>query len=382
MKSFIPLVYVLMSIAALHSQQNLDFQTLQEFLQQKGQSPENYVLSKFNEHDVVFLAEDHAIRDNLLFVAGLISDLHKAGVYNIGMEFGASEDQARLDSLVSSPSYDESVARDIMFSYNTGWAYQEYMDIYRATWEFNQSLPREAIRFRILNISYRYNWLEFKGQRTPDNMAKVFYRGTADKYRAELIENVILGNKQKILLLVGTPHAFTRYQSPLFVYNRDNFCMFDDNWLGNRLYKKYGPRIFSIFLHHPLSNQLNVKPALVLPADGLIEKALAGQNNHPVGFDLLNSVAGKLPDKSYWSMCHPDFTLEQFFDGYIFLKPVDELQGCTFDTLFYKGISWQSIKEQMPDPDWRKDVTTLSDFIKQIKDYVNLEKRYRGLKEQ
>ena len=48
----------------------------------------------------MLLAEDHGIRHNLKLVHALIPWLYQAGVYTLGMEFGASEDQADLDQLV------------------------------------------------------------------------------------------------------------------------------------------------------------------------------------------------------------------------------------------------------------------------------------------
>src|SRR5699024_1485833 len=102
----------------------------------------------------------------------LIPKLYKAGVYNLGMEFGASENQETLDSLLTAPSYDKEIAREVMYSYNVGWAYQEYQDIYQAAWKFNENLPEGKKPFRILNLSYQYDWSNFNHDdvRTPNNM--------------------------------------------------------------------------------------------------------------------------------------------------------------------------------------------------------------------
>jgi len=383
MKPFIisaAFVFILCSTSILHSQPAAEnSQSQLDYIKKNGKAPDDYVIQKFGAYDVILLGESHALKDNLDFVASLIPKLYKAGVYNIGMEFGASEDQQRLDSLVNAPEYNEQLARDLMFNYNVGWAYKEYTDIYRAAWNYNHTLPAKAKKFRILNLSYKYNWSGFTPPRTPDNMAKVFPKGTVDKFRAELVEKEIIQKKEKILVLTGTPHAYTRYQSGTFEYNADNFCHYDDGWFGNRLYKDFPNKVFSILLHQPFYNFQNKRPVLLSPANGEIERLMAANNNQPLGFDLINSPVGALPDSSSYSLCHSNFTMDQFFDGYIFLKPFSQMSGCTVDTLFFAGKSWDQIQGQISDPDWRPKPKSLDEYIKQIKTFADISARFKGL---
>ncbi len=346
------------------------------YLRLHGKDPQAYLIETFRKYDVILLGEDHHVRQNLLFVQGLIPALYAAGVYAIGMEFGASEDQAALDSLVTAPEYDEAQARRIMFHYNVAWAFHEYMDVYRAAWTFNRSLPPHSRPFRILNLSYAYNWEGFDGRRSPENMATVFYKGTADQYRAELIGREILDKREKLLALVGTPHAYTRYAQPEFRYNNDNFCAYDDNWLGNRLFRKYPGRIFNALLHQPFPNRINHMPYLVSPAGGAIEALMARMGNRPLGFDLLDTPAGALRDTSYFSMGYPDFRLAQFFDGYIFLAPFATLQSCTIDENFVDESNIETALRQAPDPDWHGRQHSLAEFRQLIRDMADIEKRY------
>jgi len=346
------------------------------FLHANGRSPDAYLLEKFKRADVVLLGEDHHVKQNLLFVQDLISALYRAGVYAIGMEFGAAEDQAALDALVNAPEYDTAMARRIMFHYNVAWAFQEYMDVYRKAWAFNKTLPKGSRRFRILNLSYVYNWEGFAGRRTPENMAQVFYKGTADKFRAELIENQVLSKGEKILALVGTPHAYTRYAQPEFQYNNDNFCAYDSNWLGNRLLQRYPGRVLSVLLHQPFPNRINQSPALLSPADGCIEALMAAMGNAPLGFDLAGTPVGELSDNSFFSMCYPGFRLKAFFDGYIFLAPFSALQSCTIDEAFVDEQNIATALKQAPDPDWHGRQQSLEEFRQLIRSMADTEKRY------
>ena len=328
----------------------------------KAQSPQAYVIDKFKTHDVVLLGEHHLVRQNLKFVEQLIPELYRNGIYNIGMEFGAQEDQHVLDSLILAPAYDESIARQIMFHYNVTWGYEEYIDIYKAAWKFNHTLTEKDRKFRILNLSYVFHWEDFDRTRTQKSMEKVFPRGTVDKFRAEIIEDEVLREHDKILALVGTPHAYTRYGSPYYLFNGDGFCAFDRSWLGSRLYAKYPNRIFNILLHQPFMKEVNGQYLWVSPANGNIESLMSQNQNRAVGFDLEGSPVGTLTDDSQHAMCYPGFTLGQFFDGYLFLAPLHKLEGCTPIDDFVNEANIGHALEQFPDPEWHEPVTNLKEM--------------------
>ncbi|WP_339736439.1 ChaN family lipoprotein [uncultured Sunxiuqinia sp.] len=370
------LVLIIFTISFLNLySQNQNYNEVVDYLKENGRSPDEYLIGKFKQYDVILLAEDHAIRDNLLFVKEMIPKLYQNGVFTIGMEFGAREQQHQLDSLLSADEYDFQMARDIMFAYNVGWAYQEYMDLYHAAWKLNRSLPGEAQKFRILNLSYQYDWSHFQGVRTPENMNQVFHKGTPDMYRAKVVEKEIIQEEEKILILTGTYHAFSKYQMPVYSEYSDYFCDFNNRMLGNRLYKKYQGKVTSIALHQPFPGKPNDKEGRQSPANGAVENIMGELDHQPMGFDL-DSVVGDLPDNSYYSMGYPSFKVGQLFDGYIFLKPFSQLQGCEVDSQFFLGRDWEQIHSQIPDPDWRGDLKSLSEFRRQIESYVDLSKRY------
>lgn len=333
-----------------------------EYIRRQTKDPKDYLAEKFMTYDVIFLGEHHLIRQNLLFVQEVIPSLYKAGVYTLAIEFGASEVQDKLDALVTGKVYDEKAARDILFAYNVTWGYQEYLDVYRAAWRWNQSLPVGARKFRILNLSYIFRWDRYDGQRTIESMQKVFVFGTVDKYRADRIEKEILRKGEKALALVGTPHAYTRYGSPYYKYNGDNFCDFDNDWLGNRVYRMAPGRVYSVMLHQSFTMKQGSVYAAVSPGGGRVEQLMVANGNRATGFDLVNTPVGKIPDRSLHSMCYPDFTLDKLFDGYIFLKPLRELEGCTPVPEFVNESNIEHALLNFPDPDWHEKVTSLQEM--------------------
>jgi hypothetical protein len=351
------------------------------YLRDQWRTPEQYVLDCFAARDVVLLAEDHAIRHNLLLVQRLIPLLAAVGVYTLGMEFGASEDQAALDALTTAETYDDALARRLMFNYNVGWAYREYTDLYRAAWAYNKARPTGARPFRVLNLSYRYDWRGAGPVRTPANTQRVFAKGGTERYRAELIGREVLDRGHKLLVLTGGVHALTRCPVPEFDFNADGFARYDDGYMGHRLHCAAPGRVATVWLHRPLDSRLHGPAQPVHPAGGAIERVMAGFSDRRAGFDLLTAEGavtplGALADDSYYATGRPDFRLADLADGYIYEMPFRDYQGCTVDEAFLTEESWPEARAQWPDPHWRPRPTTPMEYWRAVGDYVDIGQRY------
>jgi thioredoxin-related protein len=122
-------------------------QKLAAYLTSHWRSPEDYVVEKFSKYDIVFVGEIHRVKHDVELIHNLIPRLYKAGVYNLGIEFGRYEDQDKVDRLITADKYDEDLARWLQFKQFVGWGYKEYEDIYRKAWELNKSL-----RFYLLGL--------------------------------------------------------------------------------------------------------------------------------------------------------------------------------------------------------------------------------------
>ncbi|WP_343518671.1 ChaN family lipoprotein [Sphingomonas sp.] len=343
-------------------------------------APDAYLLGKFRSADVVLLGEDHAVRQNIAFVASLIPSLHAAGVTNLVMEFGAEEDQARLDRLVAAPAYDAATARQLMFNYNVMWSWRDYRDLYRAVWTFNRSLPKGKPPFRIVNMSYVFDWSGFSGLRTPATMQQVFARGTADQFRAGRIAREVLDRGEKALVLTGTVHAFTRHAAGQTQSDGDGFCQRTANALGNRLHATYGARITNVLLHQSLPALPGRSRPFEQPGDGAVERLARLGGDRPIGFDLRHAPMGTLRDYSYYGLCDRDLTLGDLFDGYIFLAPFEALRAATPDPAFVDATNIGRAIAQFPDPDWSPRPANLAEARAHLLDMAKqIDARYAAL---
>ena len=373
------------SIPAIKAQDKKTTAALEKYLQHNWRSPEQYILDKFKDHDVILLSEDHSIKHNLLLAQNIIPELYKAGVYNFGVEFGAFEDQALADSLVTAPQYNEDIARKIMFNYNVGWVFQEYRDIYKAAWKFNKSLPAQARKFRIVNISYRYNWAssndQYFGYRTVETIKKVYPKGNMEYFRANVIKTQVLDKNEKILVLCGFGHAFTKYHTPYYDYREKEFYRFDSQRMGNILYAQAPKKVFTILLHYPFESKTYASAILYGPGNGAIDAIMKQFANKRVGFDLINTPFGALADSSQYSIGYKDFRLSKMADGYIYQKPFNEYEGCTIDKDFLTTENWPAVQRNYPDKDVERVPESKEAYIRNISKYVDLKWRYRNLKE-
>lgn len=364
--------------------ENPSIDVLEKFLEQNRRTPEQYIIDKFKDHDIILLSEDHAIKHNLDLAQGIIPALYKAGVYNFGVEFGAFEDQALADSLVTAPEYNEDITRRIMFNYNVGWVFQEYRDIYKAAWQFNRTLPSNARKFRILNISYQYNWAgcdaKYFGIRTAETYNRIFNKGNTEFFRAAVIKEQILDKREKILVLCGFGHAYTRYNTPYYDYREKDFYRFDTHRMGNILYQLAPAKVFTILLHYPFEGKTFGPMTLYPPAGGAIDAVMKRFSDKHVGFDLVNTPFGALRDTSQYSIGYPDFKLSDMADGYIYQKPFNEYEGCTIDKYFLTEENWPEVKLNYPDRDVERVPENKEAYLKKISKYVDLKWRYRNLK--
>jgi len=62
-------------------------------------TPENFVLTEFNNHDIIFLGETHRKKNDLIFLQQLIPKLYNRGVYLLFYEFASHDDNETIDSI-------------------------------------------------------------------------------------------------------------------------------------------------------------------------------------------------------------------------------------------------------------------------------------------
>ncbi len=330
-------------------------QELTAYLRQHLLKPQDYIINKLQDHDIVFLGEMHRARHDPELVQRLIPMLYRNGVYNLGMEFACHKDQPLIDSLLNAPTYDPSVTNRILFNALVTWSYQEYADIFKAAWRLNRTLPDSAPKFRIVGLHPFVDWSYAKSRddlKNPQIMAKVFPEGrNGDLVMAQNVLREFVAKNQKALIYCGLHHAFTRYYQPIYNERKKQFDSFIKNRMGNIVYRAIGERAFTVSLHQPWISAQGWSAPMVYPADGVIDALMnkLGPDYYPVGFDTRDTPFGKLTGKtSLYHYGYENFTLADFCDGYIFQKPLSQYQSVRHIHGFISKENVELARERLP----------------------------------
>jgi heme-binding uptake protein ChaN (Tiki superfamily) len=344
---------------------------LLDFLRASGRPPEEYVVSKFADHDVVFLGERHWVKHDVEFVQGLIPRLHAAGVHVLAIEFACSADQAQADALVAGERYDEAAARRLIFRGLSTWGYREYEDLYRRAWELNRSLPAGAEKFRVLGLNTHADFSQLRDPMTPEQWKKVWFEGSSDEHMARVIHDELIAKKTKALVYCGRNHAFTRYRQPELDSTNTKARGFMER-CGNRVSREIGARAFTILFHAPLpaANDRRVRVA-----SGAIDEAMKSLGDRRLGFDVAGTPAGALGEpRSSLGVGTENFTLGDLCDGWVFLAPLSRFEGVTLDPQFVTAANLAEARLGLSSLAERESMKTVEDFVREMRDAADVKK--------
>ena len=294
---------------------------LRSYLTAHFLTPEQYVVEKFKDHDVVFIGEVHYIAQDPQLIQAVIPLLHENGVHALGLEFARRIDQPMIDSLLALPVYSETLAREIFLRGHVWWGYQEYVDILKAAWTANHAPASNGTRFRVWGLNNSPDWSYVKTPKDRDDpaiMKKVWHGEQETDWAIPILDSVV-AKGQKILVYSGMHHAFTRYRQPK-VFNGE-FRGWGDVRAGNAVFEKIGNRAMTIFLHAPWVSAKGYGQPAVLAVDGYIDSLMAEmpQQFRRVGFDVAGTPFAGLPgETSIYKFGYEDFSLSTFCDGYIY----------------------------------------------------------------
>jgi hypothetical protein len=322
---------------------------LADYARGHRQDPIEYVVKKFENHDIVFIGEGHCIKHDPEFVQRLIPAVYAKGVHNLGVEFACHSDQKLIDQLLTAPSYDEDSARRIMFRSYVLWGFKEYLDLYRTAWKLNSRLEPGKPKFRIVGLNARADWSQLTIGFGETIMGRVILSEFADKH-------------QKALVYMGRNHAQTRYEGEGPLWAR----LVLPARAGRMVYQKIGDRACTILLHAPW-RQRNSED-FALPVQGVIDIVFSRTAAYPTGFDTRGTPFGPLPDPNCrYAEGRKSFALQDLCDGYIFLKPLSQYEMVTVDESFINTGNLREAIAQLPDPDDRKKCRSVADAQARIR---------------
>ena len=353
--------------------------SLAGFLRDHAVTPEAYVIGKFRDHDIVILGEHHFIKHDVEFVQSLIPLLYEAGVRDLAIEFGCRELQDRADALVTADTYDEALARWIMFQWGSYWPYVEYLGLYRKAWELNRSLPPGAPKFRIVSLDYRARFDLVRENMPPAQLKAVWHKGPRDEYMARTIVDEFVKKRKKALVYMGQHHAFTRYEIPEYDFEKKRFDGLFAGSTGSFVRRKIGDKVFQICLHYPWTTTAGAR-TYDYPVDGVVDSLMEESPVRRLGFDVAGTPFGPLGDEgTFYTLGHKGFTFGDFCDGYIWEKPFGEYEGCTVDPLCITAENLAEAVANLPSAAVKAKIKTRAQFLEKMRWDADFRRLYPDL---
>ena len=321
------------------------------YLKANGKPPIEYVVDKFKQHDVVILGEGHRVRETCEFVSDLIEPLYyQAGIRYLAMEFLKYKNTSLANQLVTGETYDEELVLDLFRDYGEIWGYQEYMDILRAVWQVNHTLPPKAKKFIVIGLDSDWDINVLRTGRSLWRLPGVIQRMIArDKFMAKVLDWKVLKKDQKALVHIGGHHDFTRYRQPI-VKNGELVREIPPRF-GCILYEKYKDKIFQIMLHRRhsspkiiITGEAKSQPPLI----GFLEDVLAKNGNVPVGFDVEGTPFAPLRDSKNYLFAYQNYVVfSDIAQGYIFLKPLKKLNLVSWANGFVNEDNYEILQDHL-----------------------------------
>jgi hypothetical protein len=353
--------------------------TLVTYLREHAMAPAEYVVSKFRDHDIILLGEHHFIKHDVELVQSLIPLLYENGIRDLGIEFGCRELQDRADALVTAETYDEALARWLMFQWGTYWPYVEYLGLYRKAWELNRSLPEGAPKFRIVGLDYKARWDLVRENMPPRQWKAVLYKGPRDEFMARTIIEEFVKKRKKALVYMGQHHAFTRYHAAEYDFETKKPLLTFTESAGNIVWRKIGDKAFQICLHYPWQTTAGPR-TYDLPVDGVVDAVMKGPPVTRLGFDVAGSPFGRLGDDgAVYAAGRKPFVFSDFCDGYIYEKPFGEYEGCSVDPLFITADNLAEAIANLPSAAVKRKIKTRGQFLEKMRWDADFRRLYPDL---
>lgn len=281
-----------------------DYPYLADWIDKHGKPAQDYVIDLFKKHDLVIFGEDHGIKEHKDFIIALIPRLyHEAGIRHIAWEFSRQSENDRLDKLITAAEYDQTAVLDFARDQFThDWNSKEHWDIIEAVWKLNKDLEEGQTPMRLIGIFPNIDLCKvsiiLRTKSPESDEFKEFVLPlvkTLDESYAKPIEEEILSKAGKGLAFVGRAHDFTHYEFPPHVnMGRDI--------MGNLLFKKYGDRVFQVWLGENFLSP--------------IDEVMALRKHESVGFDLFKSPFANILSPAKWDAS--EVSLDRIARGYVY----------------------------------------------------------------
>ncbi|HMA53842.1 MAG TPA: hypothetical protein VKT17_05245, partial [Acidobacteriota bacterium] len=138
-------------------------------------------------------------------------------------------------------------------------------------------------------------------------------------------------------------------------------------------------KAFNICLHYPWTTVSGPK-TYDYPVDGVVDRVMKDSGTRRAGFDVAGSPFGRLGDEgAVYAAGRKAFSFGDFCDGYLFLKPFAEYEGCTVDPLSITRENFAEAVVNLPNAAVKKKIKTVLQFLEKMRWDADIRRLYPDL---
>jgi hypothetical protein len=348
-------------------------------------SAKEYILQKFQDHDIVILCErDHRDLSQYELIKEILSDEYfKKEVKNLFTEIGLVNLNPEINNFLQTRGLDSTYVEKKLSEFQQNadfWAIWEnfnYHFLLRTLYDINNSSENQ--------ISYFPSDVEFDWSKVKDSVDYVRELEVETEPRDSLIAFNIINcyngfrseKNKKALVILNYRHAFkinTLYKGKL---NKN---------AAKYLFDYFGDRVTNILISQAIFRKKGNNYEYSLIQDGKWDASFKFLGIEDMGFDLKNNIFGK-DDLDMWDI-NSGYTYEEAFEGFVFYKSVEEYNLVSgFDGLISKDFEDEFIRRYRINLKYNGNATLLKkleneDFRKLIFKELNTKReiKYPDLK--
>ncbi len=286
-------------------------------------TPQEYIVSKFEDHNWVVLGEYHRIRHDVQLVSSLIPVLHReTAVRRLALEFLCRERTEEASRLVTAEEYDRREALEFFRDQFAGWPYHEYLEIFEQAWASNRKYAADRGSFELVGLHPCIDWERVHYGSEAEAAVEKAKQQRYDEIMAESLEESVLEPGHKALVFTGIAHATGKFTEYRFGTDQPLVRM------GNLVYREpYRSKLFFVSLHAPFWDSAREKD--IYPFDGVLDRLML-EFGRDVGFDVVGTPFENLLHRHAGRHSITWYRFGELYDGYvIFRTPIKEYTGVT-----------------------------------------------------
>jgi hypothetical protein len=325
-------------------------------IRELGREPVAFVSEALGRHDLLIFDDAlHNAREPWDFYVQLLRDPRvRRQLRFVFVEVLPSTEQPAIDAFLASADGDVSrLARAFQDDYSGfGWHYQTCLDLLRAVWDVNRSLP-ESERLRVVGVNPPIYWEALHRRQDYDLFMDTLAARDFAMYKAILSASDDF-HKGKGLFLTNTRHAYVhlRDRAGRLMWNTATFF---HEWQPGRTLSL---RIHNLTLRVEAQRagagrgtaegmeRMQYRWARV--EDGRWDAAFARAGNRPVALPLAGNAFGKTPyegNSMLWTRA--DQTMADAYDALVFLAPLETLHDSATTAFFFTPSFRQELRRRI-----------------------------------